>query len=87
MLGSRDSDIHGFIYIGMSDKGIARELGSYHITNSNSLALMKENTFFLTKDLSAGTADIDLKENYVVSEHLKEVPWTLLQLYRKMNCL
>ena len=49
MLGSRDSDIHGFIYIGMSDKGIARELGSYHITNSNSLALMKENTFFSDK--------------------------------------
>ena len=83
MLGSRDSDIHGFIYIGMSDKGIARELGSYHITNSNSLALMKENTFFLTKDLSAGTADIDLKENYVVSEHLKEVPLDVVAIIPK----
>lgn len=83
MLGSRDSDIHGFIYIGMSDKGIARELGSYHITNSNSLALMKENTFFLTKDLSAGTADIDLKENYVVSEHLKEVPLDVVAVIPK----
>ena len=44
---------------------------------------MKENTFFLTKDLSAGTADIDLKENYVVSEHLKEVPLDVVAIIPK----
>jgi two-component system sensor histidine kinase YesM len=83
MLGSKDSEIHGFLYIGMSNKGIARELSSYHITNSNSLALMKENTFFLAGDSSADAVDIDLKKNYIVSERLKEVPLDIVAIIPK----
>lgn len=39
MLGSETSDIHGFVYVGLTDYSVLKELNSYHVTNNNIFAL------------------------------------------------
>ena len=35
LLGTEDSDLHGLLYIGISDQALEKELTYYHVTNSN----------------------------------------------------
>ncbi len=41
MLGDENSNLHGLLYIGLSDQAIGEELSHYHVTNSNIFSMVR----------------------------------------------
>ena len=47
MLGCEDSEIRGFLYVGIADQSVAKELTYYHVTNQNLFTLSRNGEILL----------------------------------------
>lgn len=82
MLGNADSDVQGFLYIGIANESVVKDLTYYHVTEKNIFTLLKDGTFVF-QDSGKPILEQEFAGDYIFRVPLKIDPLEVVAILPK----